>query len=276
MGGAGVGEAVKYVVNTKFGQSFVAGGVVEGVKAVHEDAGNLLGGILDLAMADPDEDALDNPYFVQNGHDGESHQTNRYLSAKKGLGVVATIGTSLLDAGGYTGGANAIQSSVVWYRINALFERMVPASRRAKPPQYAAWYSWTLAKKTVPSGSLEIQMKRILRQKMYGAAGGATKVGIAFGTGGLLGIFVNAASSQLQETLDAIFGQDVQTLAQGLHWYAFLESTVGRVYGGGKGPALRILEVLWQQFALGHGAIVAIADVVREPRGWLVIADLLN
>jgi len=272
----GPGEAVKYVVNTKFGQSFVAGGVVEGVKAVHEDAGNLLGGILELAMADPDGDALDNPYFVQNGHDGESPVTNRYLGAKKGLGIVGTIGTALLDAGGYTSGASAVQSSVVWYRINALFERMVPASRRAKPAQYAAWYSWTVAQKAVPSGSLETQMTRILREKMYGAAGGATKAGIAFGTGGLLGIFVNAASSQLQETLDAIFGQDVQTLAQGLHWYGFREAVVGSVHGGGRGPALRILEVLWQQFALGHGGIVAIADVVREPRGWLVIADLLN
>jgi hypothetical protein len=272
----GPGEAVKYVVNTKFGQSFVAGGVVEGVKAVHEDAGNLLGGVLELAMADADEAALDNPYFAQNGHDGESPVTNRYLRAKRCLGVVGTIGTALLDVGGYTSGASAVQSSVVWYRINALFERMVPASRRAQPPQYAAWYSWTVAKKAVPSGSLEIQMTRILRQKMYGAAGGATKAGIAFGTGGLLGIFVNAASSQLQERLDAIFGQDVQTLAQGLHWYAFRESVVGGVHGGGKGPSLRILELLWQQFALGHGGIVSIANVVREPRGWLVIADLLN
>ncbi|HEY6271633.1 MAG TPA: hypothetical protein VIX19_06510, partial [Terriglobales bacterium] len=112
--------------------------------------------------------------------------------------------------------------------------------------------------------------------KVYGAAGGATKAGIAFGTGGLLGIFVNAASSQLQERLDSIFGQDVQTLAQGLHWYAFREAVVGRVHGGGRGPAQRILELLWQQFTLGHGGLVAIADVVREPHGWLVIADLLN
>jgi len=270
----GPGGVVKYVVSTKFGKSAIAGGLVEGVKAVHEDAGNLLGGVLDLAMADPEEDALGNPYFAQNGHEGESPVTNRYLLAKKGLGIVGTIGTALLDAGGYTSGASAVQSSVVWYRINGLFERMVPASRRAKPPEYAAWYSWAVAKKAVPPGSLEVQMKRILRQKMYGAAGGATKAGIAFGTGGLLGIFVNAASSQLQERLDAIFGQDVQTLAHGLHWYAFRELVVGR--GGGKGPALRILDLLWQQFALGHGGYVAIADVVREPRGWLVIADLMN
>src|SRR5271165_2845286 len=98
MGGAG--GVVKYVVSTKFGKSAVAGGVVEGVKAVHEGAGNLLGGVLDLAMADPEEDALGNPFFAENGHEGESPVTNRYLLAKKGLGVVGTIGTALLDAGG--------------------------------------------------------------------------------------------------------------------------------------------------------------------------------
>lgn len=272
----GTGQAVKYVVNTKFGQSFVAGSVVEGVKAVHEGAGNLLGGVLDLAMGDDDPDALDNPFFVQNGHDGESPKTNSYLTARKGLGMVGTIGTAVLDAGGITSGASAVQSSVLWYRINALFERLVPPSRRAKPAQYASWYSWTVAKKAVPPGSLETQMKQIIRQKMYCAAGGATKAGIAFGTGGLLGIFVNAASSQLQERLDSIFGQDVQTLAQGLHWYAFRELAVGRAHIGGKGPALRILELLWQQVALGHIGFMSIADVVREPRGWLVIAELLN
>lgn len=272
----GGGKAVKYVLSTKAGQSAAGGLAVEGLKSVHEGAGNLLAGVLDIAMADADEDALDNPFFQQNGHDGPSPNTQRYLQARKALGMLGTLGTNLLDVGGITSAASAAQSSAVWVRINQLFEKMVPASRRAKPTVYASWYSWQVAQKAVPAGSLEIQMTRILRQKMYGAAGGATKAGIAFGTGGLAGIFVNAAASQLQEKLDALFGQDVQTLAQGLHWYAYREQVVGRAFGGGRGPAIRILELLWQQFALGRGSMVSIEHVVREPQGWLVIADLMN
>ncbi len=272
----GGGEAVKYVARTKFGQSAISGAAVEGVKALNENAGALLEGALDIYLADPDDDALDNPHFTQNGHDGPSPESTRYLLAKKSLGWAGTIATSLADAGGITSGASAAQDTLVWYRINALFQRMIPKSRRAKPPEYAAWYSWQVAKKAVPAGSLEIQLTRIMRQKLYSGTGGAAKAGIAFGTGGMLGVFVNAATSQVQEHLDALFGQDVKTLAQGLHWMAFREQAVGRIAGGGTGPANRILDTIWQQFALGHGGIVSRKDIVTEPRGWLVVADLLS
>lgn len=275
MSGSQSAEAVKYVLSTKAGQSAAAGLVVEGVKSVHENAGNLLAGILDIALGDPDDAVLDNPFFAQNGHDGPSPNTQRYLFQKKSLGMVGTLAVNLADIGGLTSGAGAVQNSVLWYRINTLFNVMVPPSRRGKKIEYAAWYSWQVAKKAVPAGSLEIQMTRIIRQKMYSTAGGATKTGIAFGTGGLAGIFVNAASSQLQEKLDALFGQDVQTLAQGLHWYAFREQVVGAAFGGGKGPAMRILEILWEQVAFGRAASVSLTDVAKEPQGWLVVADLL-
>lgn len=63
-------------------------------------------------------------------------------------------------------------------------------------------------------------------------------------------------------------------LAQGLHWTAFREQVVGG--GRGKGPALRILDVIWTELALGKVSLPKLADVVKEPRGWLVIADLLS
>ena len=269
-------EAVRYVLSTEFGKSAAGDLAVEGVKLVNEDAGNLLAGVLELWTADDDPAVLDNPYFAQNGHDGESPNTRNYLQQKKVTGVVGTLGKNLLDIGGVTSASSGLQHSLVWYRINALFTKMIPASRRAKPPEYAAWYSWTVAKKAVPAGSLEIQMTRILRQKMYSAVGNATQAGIAFGTGGLMGIFVNASCSQLQGKLDSLFGQDVQTLAQGFHWHAFRESVVGGTFGGGKGPAWRILEVVWEQFGIGHGIAHSMDDIVREPCGWLVIADLLS
>ncbi len=116
-------------------------------------------------------------------------------------------------------------------------------------------------------------MRQILKQKMYSGGGSAVKAGITFGTGGWIGYFVNSAAASITPKLNAIFGQDIPPLAQGLHWFAFLETVVGR--GAGKGPAMRILDVVWEQFAIGKGSGVSLADIIKEPRGWLVVADLL-
>ena len=88
------------------------------------------------------------------------------------------------------------------------------------------------------------------------------------------GFFVNSIATWIAPTLNSWLGQDVIQLAQGLHWMAFREQVVGR--GRGKGPGLRILEVIWSELALGRMSMPAIAEVVKEPRGWLVIADLLS
>jgi hypothetical protein len=33
--------------------------------------------------------------------------------------------------------------------------------------------------------------------------------------------------------------------------------------------------VIWTEFTIGRAFLPALADIVREPRGWLVVADLL-
>ena len=63
-------------------------------------------------------------------------------------------------------------------------------------------------------------------------------------------------------------------LAQGLQWFTFLETVVGG--GHAKAPALRILEVIWNEFALGSVVLPDLDAIVREPRGWLVIAERLK
>ena len=268
-------SALKYVATNPHTQPFVANAAVEGIKAVHEGAGNLAAGVLDLVSADAEGDGLDNPMFEQNGHDGPSPATARYFTVKKALKIGGTLGVAMLDVGGFASGAEAVNSSVVWYRLNALFEQMIPPSRRAKAATYArtGWFSWEVANKAVSAGSLEIMMRQVLRQKMYSGLGSATKAGVTFGTGGLTGYFINSASSLIAPGLNALFGQDVQALAQGLHWFAYRESVVGQ--GVGKGPSMRILEAIWQQFAIGRTSGVTLAQITREPRGWLVVADLL-
>lgn len=246
---------------------------VEGVKKVNENAGNFLGVMFDIILAEPGNPALDNPFFGQNGHEGPSPKTNDYLSLVKSLRMGGSLVTGLADVGGLASAAQTGATSVTYCKLYALFMQMIPKSRKAKSAVYASWFSYEVAQKAVPAGSLETRLTAIMRQKFYGAASSGVKTGITFGTGGWTGYFVNSAAASVAPFLDSWLGQDTQTLAQGLHWFAFLELVVGR--GVGKGPAMRILEVIWSELSLGRAFLPAMADIVREPRGWLVVADLL-
>ena len=264
-----LGKAVSYIP-TKVS----LGAVSEGVKAVHTGSGNFLAGVFDLITADPENDAIDNPFFTQNGHEGPSPRTADYFTAMKPLVIGATMGVSMMDVVGITSLMQTGAKGLVWYKLNALFEKLVPPSRRAKPVVYAGWFSYEVAKKAVPAGSLEARLTAIIRQKMYATGMSALTATTKLTTEGLAGFFVDSAIAWAGPTLDSWFGQDTMALAQGLHWFAFLETVVGR--GQGKGPALRILEVIWQEFALGSVALPKLEDIVREPRGWLVIAERLK
>jgi hypothetical protein len=266
---SGLSTAVSYIPSP-----FKSNAVVEGVKAVNENVGNLLAGAIDIANSESTDPGVVNPFFTQNGFDGPSPNTASYFRFKKWGGGAMTLAVSVGDVGGLSSAYQTGSYSLVWYKLNALFQKMIPPSRRAKPVVYAHWYSYEVAKKAVPAGSLETRMTAIMRQKMYGAVGGATKTGITFGTGGFTGYFVNSASSWLAPTLEKLFGQDVQHLAQGLHWFAYRELAIS--HGQGKGPAMRILEILWSDLAIGKSSGVTLEQIVREPCGWLVIADFIN
>jgi hypothetical protein len=110
-----------------------------------------------------------------------------------GVSIGGTI--SGLDIGGIGSGIDTLNQGAIWYRINGLFEQMIPKSRQAKKVEYTNWYSWEVAKKAVSAGSLEIQMRKIIRQKMLNTAGSGIKTGITVGTGGWTGYFVNIGSS---------------------------------------------------------------------------------
>jgi hypothetical protein len=185
-----------------------------------------------------------------------------------------------------TGAISTYAARLMWTKISLLFENMITKrGMGGKPPVYAAWYSWVVAKKAVPPGSLETQMRMIIKQKMWGAASGVGKMGTGAGgvaastmltpfIGQMVGYFINSVGGLAGKALDKVFGQDTQTLAQGLHWMAFRENVVGR--GTAVGPSLRILETLWTELALGKASGVTLRQIVAEPKGWLVIADLVS
>jgi hypothetical protein len=37
-----------------------------------------------------------------------------------------------------------------------------------------------------------------------------------------------------------------------------------------------VLDLLWDELTIGRPALPSVADTVREPRGWLVVADLMS
>jgi hypothetical protein len=269
-------QGVKFVVTNNYTKGWATGLGTELAKGVHDTGGNLVGGVLDLVSADEEGEGLDNPLFEQNGHDGKSPKTAAYFAIKKQAKMAGTMGIAYFDVGGIASGLEGANSGLVWYRLNALYEAMVPPSRRAKKAEHnrTGWFTWELARKEVKAGSLEIQMGQIIRQKMMSTGGSVFKSAVTFGTGGLTGYFVNALGGSIGVGINALFGPDIPGLAMAIHWFAFVEHTIS--HGRGKGPASRILDVVWEQFALGKGSGVALYDVVKEPRGWLVIADLLS
>jgi hypothetical protein len=271
---------------------FVTGGAVELTKAIAGDEyGNSLSVLIEV-ITDGQETRgnwLNNPHFAANGHDGSSPNTAKYFLVKKSAMVAGSIVGAFDPTGGgvnvATGAFNTYAARLMWTKISGLFEQMI--TRRgmgAKPPVYASWYSWTVAKKAVPPGSLETQMRAIIKQKMWGAASGVGKMGTGAGgvaastmltpfIGQVVGYFINSVGGLAGKALDKVFGQDTQTLAQGLHWMAFRENVVGR--GTAIGPSLRILELLWTELAVGKASGITLRQVVAEPKGWLVIADLV-
>src|SRR5579883_250341 len=149
-------------------QPFKTNAMVEGVKSVNEFAGNSLAAIFELMEMEPQGAGLDNPMFTDNGHEGESPNTTRYFRYKKSLKIASTIITNLGDLDGISSGIEGATYGLMWYKLNALFSKLVPPSRQAKKVEYAGWFDWTVKKKAVPSGSLETMMTAIIRQKMYG------------------------------------------------------------------------------------------------------------
>lgn len=268
-------------------------GAVELTKAyVGEPYGNSLSVLIEVITDGRETHAnwLNNPLFTAHGHEGASPQTARYFMVKKAA-MVAGSAMGAFDPTG--GGMNVAQGAIastaalnMWRKISALFEEMI--LRRglgAKPPEYASWYSWTVAKKAVPPGSLETRMRAIIKQKLWSITSGFGKMGSGAAgiavtcstltpfVGQMVGYFVNSVGGLAGKALDNLFGQDTQTLAQGLHWMAFREHVVGR--GAAIGPSFRILEVLWTELAVGKASGATLREVVAEPKGWLVIADLI-
>ncbi len=215
----------------------------------------------------PEEELASNPQFIMNGHSGRaSPKTKSYFGYRKGLTMFSSVAgftskiastATQVDVGGILKESNAIGSSIghlckvratgARYRQSETITRWVDAVQTAKGLKIAV-RSVDLAGAAIPIGAVGLGT---------GVASAVAKAGIKVTIGGLMG-----------------------RVAMELHWRAFQEVTISRVLvapnGKAVGPASAILYELFTK--RGMTRIFGqhdIANMVKEPAGWLAVRDKL-
>lgn len=215
----------------------------------------------------PEEELASNPQFIMNGHSGRaSPKTKGYFGYRKGLTIFSSAAgfssklastATQVDVGGIIKESNAIGWSIghlckvraigARYRQSQTITRWVDAVQTAKGLKIAV-RSVDLAGAAIPIGAVGLGT---------GVASAVAKAGIKVTIGGLMG-----------------------RVAMELHWRAYQEITISRVLvapnGKAVGPASGILYELFTK--RGITRIFGphdIANIVKEPAGWLAVRDKL-
>jgi hypothetical protein len=261
--------------------------------------GGFLADALDIFLND---EASDNEWFAQNGHDGDSPHTRWFFRLKIGLnlaGAAATVATSATGLGAVVKGGQGLESYMQWSRLASLAEQLIPPSRRAKAAVREGWVpGWRRqTKKAVPGGSLEAILYHVIKMKKLSV--GANVGGAALSAGGWLAAYVgtwvaDAVTAVATSRLAKWYEPTSQALAKVLHWQAYREPTLNNLLGasfartaGGRplsdvvarlstDPATRIVQTIWDITARTLGVGFGVGSVVKEPKGWLVLADVIN
>ncbi len=226
-------------------------------------------GLIGLVRAISDEDdgtVLPNVNFVTNGHDdADSPMTaayfkGRYLknvggSAFSLIGVGASVGTAGVNVAGAIQHANATGTTLV---------HLLQLGRLAANDRYKA--SVTIA---------DWLRVLLLAKSLKAAVRGASLVGAVVPAASLgVGIATSVAKFGIKMTLKTV----AYSTAQAIHWRAFQEQAIsgglGLGNGRGVGPAS---QMYWEMFTRrGLTRVFGtynIAGLVKEPAGWLPLAD---
>jgi hypothetical protein len=295
---SGLANGYKAVGDNLIGQTMLEIGKAS-LGDIAGDVGGAAGGFLfdalDIFLADEESD---NEWFTQNGHDGDSPHTRWYFRLKVGLSA-ATAASSVAGLGAVVKGAQGLESYAQWSRLGALAEKLIPPSRRAKAAVKEGWIpGWRRElKKAVPGGSLEAILFHLIKMKKLSLSANAG--GAALSAGGWLAAYVgtwvaDAITAVATSRLAKWYEPSSQALAKILHWRAYREQTLNNALGasfartgGGKplaeavarlstDPATRIVQTIWDVTARTLGAGFGVWSVVKEPKGWLVLADVIN
>lgn len=260
-------DTIKFVTS-KFGRSIISDGCVGLVDLVDGEDGdqhNLAAALLEVM-----NDGLgpyskgQNKRFKDNGHDDlPSWETKKFLVSQILAKSTIAFATGFADAGVVRHGAAGWQRASIWVKINGLYKSMLDHKSFENKDSRTDTHR---------------RIDKILSQKGYGFAGDTIRTATAVFSlhNPVVGSVIKAGISQSEGTMNRLFAEafdiDVEQLAQEIHWRAFQEQVVGRL--AGKGPATRIVEILWGQ--IGPHRAYSMVQVIREPCGWTVLQSLID
>lgn len=207
--------------------------------------------------------AQPNPWFVWNGQDeGPTSYTRRYLKNRdwksRGATAISVAGgaaqaITFVDVGSMAVHANALGSTGVH-----MFYLKKIADSYKQTRTIGNWLGVIMKMKTLKAG--------VRTAGLVGAAVPVPMVGTA------TGVLAAAATMGAKLTMTKVC---LATSAD-LHWRAFQELKLTGAFGGGTGPALRIMQELFQR--RGATRVFGQYDVpriIQEPNGWLAVQDKL-
>ena len=228
----------------------------------------------DLMDAANDKKTVTNPYLLARrlGENGESSKATAHYLRKRSVKKIGSIAYDVagkgvqmgLDAAGFgMGGVDAMglaKHGTAEVSTIAHLTRLTALSRKVKQSKYLQGLIFDLMK---------------VKGAKAGYRGG--KIAAA--------VIPNTIASTAVSVTVSIAGAGAQAMLKDLickaaceiHWRAYQELTIGRIAGGGYGPACRMVQELFNHtYSTGWVPTDTVRNYMREPAGWMVIHDKLS
>jgi len=205
---------------------------------------------------------IPNPLMLQNGHDGESPLTDRYVyhrwmknvggGAFSMVGYAASTVTAVNTTGIARHAAADASTAIHIYKLNAIgngFGQSTTVSDWLK-----VFIKMKAFKAAIRTGNL---------------ASDATPVAIA---SAVFGVASSLGAMAVKKSMEEV----CMITAMQVHWRAYQETAVAGSLGGGTGPATRIFEeMLTRRIHRFLGGSYDVRGIIKEPAGWVVLNDKL-
>lgn len=219
-----------------------------------------------LADEDYASDLVPNPYFVVNGHEGNSKKTARYL---RNRGFKSLGGAAVGIAGGL--GSTVTQVDV----LSAIQHGNAIGTTTAHMIGVNAAGAGFRKSETVTGWISAIQKAKAAKLGVRGTDLAGAVIPVAG-----LGIATGAATAIAKLGIKLTLGKLVARTAMEVHWRAHVETQLSGAFGGKagqpQGPASAIMyEIFTKRGITRLFGKYDTATLMREPAGWLALNDKL-
>ncbi len=237
-----------------------AGGVIKVINFLKSAGGT---GMFDEDYSDK---LVPNPYFVTNGHEGQSPKTARYL---RNRGFKSLGGAAIGIAGGV--GSSVTQVDV----LSAIQHGSAIGTTTAHIVGVTAVGKGFRKSETVTGWISAIQKAKAAKLGVRSANLAGAVIPVAG-----LGLATDAAAAIAKLGIKLTLGKLVARTAMEVHWRAHVETQLASRFGGAvgkpQGPASAIMyEVFTKRGVTRIFGKYDTAKIMSEPSGWLALNDKL-